>query len=351
MKRPQEIRPIERGPRRRRDRRRAVERKDRRSRRGVRHQGRRLARTRARDEERRARKSRSRSTRGRVASATPSKPTTRPRTTSSHRSPRAGAKLAPRRASIALDCRRGMAPHGVDDPGRMHALMRARGVTFVDDASALPLVSPSSKDRPGGRNSRRRTTSPTTREAHARVRLALDEPSVSRRSPHPGVPVVPLATATDMCPVGGSATIAELELLEGLRLEQVELIEGIRLRRMRAPRSGARRAFDVTSVSATRRDRAVVRRRLARVSRARPCRTRPVAPLAELPTPSATQRRAAVARRVLRAPHVPRPAAARHHLRSPAPTMRIAGTDSRGTAWRSRHQAPRFAVDPLVVDS
>ncbi|HEY1816101.1 MAG TPA: aminotransferase class I/II-fold pyridoxal phosphate-dependent enzyme [Kofleriaceae bacterium] len=104
-------------------------------------------------------------------------------------------------------------------PAGARAVMRARGVSFVDDASALPLVLAELEGRGSGGEILLGAGVADDREAHVRVRLGLaSHPYLGDHRIH-GVPVVPLATATDMiAAVGGSAIIADLELLEGLRL-------------------------------------------------------------------------------------------------------------------------------------
>ncbi len=111
-------------------------------------------------------------------------------------------------------------------PSGLRAMMRARGVTFLDDATGLAVVHGELAAGGGSGEILVGHDVATAREDHLRIRLGLDTHPYLGDHRIGGVPVLPLAAAADLaCAAvarltGACAGLAELELIEGIRLEQ-----------------------------------------------------------------------------------------------------------------------------------
>jgi 8-amino-7-oxononanoate synthase len=114
-------------------------------------------------------------------------------------------------------------------PAGLRAMMRARGVTFLDDASGLAVVHGELVAGGGSGEILVGHDVAIAREDHLRIRLGLDTHPYLGDHRIGGVPVLPLAAAADLaCAAAGRLTGARAGLAE-LELAELELIEGIRL--------------------------------------------------------------------------------------------------------------------------
>ncbi len=121
-------------------------------------------------------------------------------------------------------------------PSGARAVMRARGVRFLDDAGGLAAVLAELETAgPSGEILLGHDVT-AEREDHARVRLGLDTHPYLGDHRIDGAPVLPLASAADYIAaagarvLGGPVAIAELELLDGVRLSGGALELDIRAR-------------------------------------------------------------------------------------------------------------------------
>ena len=111
-------------------------------------------------------------------------------------------------------------------PAGLRAMMRARGVTFLDDATGLAVVAGELVAGGGAGEILVGNDVATAREDHVQIRLGLDTHPYLGDHRIGGVPVLPLAAAADLALAaagrlaGARAGLAELELIEGIRLEQ-----------------------------------------------------------------------------------------------------------------------------------
>jgi 8-amino-7-oxononanoate synthase len=229
-------------------------------------------------------------------------------------------------------------------PAGLRAMMRARGVTFLDDASGLPLVL--GELGAGGTSELVIGHAPAIeREDRARIRLSLDTHPYLGDHRLDGVPVLPLAAAADYALAagrrlaGGPVVLAELELIDGVRLTEAQLLLDIRARGEQ--RGGALASIDVELASPS--GKLHYRARAVPVPR--------IEAVAQLDRPAALE-------------PAPLPASefyARHTFHGPLlrGIARIDGLDARTLVGAVRAARPgelgpalrSFVLDPLLVDS
>ena len=239
-------------------------------------------------------------------------------------------------------------------PAGLRAMMRARGVTFLDDASGLAVVH--GELEAGGASGEILVGHdvPTAREDHVRIRLGLDTHPYLGDHRIGGVPVLPLAAAADLACAsaarltGARGGLAELELIEGIRLPGDRPVV-IDVRAAGELRAGARGPIEIEILAGGKlayRARAIVS---SGASSGASSSASP-SPVPELAAPAALE---------------PPPLAldefyARHTFHGPRlrGIVQIAGLDALHIAGTVRSARPgdlcatgAFALDPLVIDA
>ncbi|HEX7700563.1 MAG TPA: aminotransferase class I/II-fold pyridoxal phosphate-dependent enzyme, partial [Kofleriaceae bacterium] len=135
-------------------------------------------------------------------------------------------------------------------PAGLRAVMRAQGVTFLDDTTGLAIVLGELATTGAGGEILVGHDVAVLREEHVRIRLGLDTHPYLADHRIGGVPVLPLAAAADFAAMvagrvaGAPCGLAALELIEGARLDQDRPIS-IDVRARAELRDGAIDSIDV----------------------------------------------------------------------------------------------------------